>query len=49
MRKSTDSKHSLPAASWLLSVFFDPEDAGSMFLETVGWLSSGYMVFYPKI
>jgi hypothetical protein len=29
-------------------LFYDSEDGGDMFLRNIGWLSSGYMVFYPR-
>jgi hypothetical protein len=29
--------------------FFDPEDEGNMFLWNTDWLSTDYMVLYPRI
>jgi hypothetical protein len=35
-------------ASFLLSVFFNPEDGGDMLLRKVGWLSADYTALYPR-
>jgi hypothetical protein len=33
---------------FLTDLFFDPEDEGNMFLHNIGWLSTAYMVLYPR-
>jgi hypothetical protein len=35
-------------ASFLLDLFFDPEDGGDMFLWKVGWLSMDYTALHPR-
>jgi hypothetical protein len=35
-------------ASFLLVLFFDPDDGGDMLLWNVGWLSAGYTALYPR-
>jgi hypothetical protein len=35
-------------AGILLSLFFNPEDGGDMFLQIVGWLSRDYMALYHR-
>jgi hypothetical protein len=50
------SKISSQLIAWLATCFhagillsvFDPEDRGVMFLQNTGWLSTNYMVLYPK-
>jgi hypothetical protein len=33
---------------FLLGLFFDPEDEGGMFLQSVSWLSTNYPALYPR-
>jgi hypothetical protein len=33
---------------FLISLLFDPEDEGDMFLRNVGCLSTGYTALYPR-
>jgi hypothetical protein len=35
-------------ASFLLGLFFDPEDVSDMFLRNVGRLSTGYKALNPR-
>jgi hypothetical protein len=35
-------------ADFLLSLFFDPEDGGDIFLRNVGYLSTDYAALYPN-
>jgi hypothetical protein len=35
-------------AGFLLTLFFDPEDGGDMFLINVGWLSTDYTALYRR-
>jgi hypothetical protein len=35
-------------AGFLLSLYFDPEDGGDMFLRNVGCLSTDYTALYPR-
>jgi hypothetical protein len=35
--------------SFLLGLFFYPEDGGDMFLWNVSWLSMDYIPLYPRI
>jgi hypothetical protein len=35
-------------ASFLLGLFFKPEDGGDMFLQNVGWHSMDYTALYPR-
>jgi hypothetical protein len=35
-------------STFLLALFFNPEDGDDMFLQNVGWLSTAYMVLYPR-
>jgi hypothetical protein len=36
------------ASRALLSLFFDPEDGGEMFLLNICWLSTDYTALYPR-
>jgi hypothetical protein len=36
-------------AAFLLSLFFDPEDGGNIFLRNIGLYSTGYKALYRKI
>jgi hypothetical protein len=35
-------------AGFFLGLFSDPEYGGDTFLRNVGWLSTDYMVLYPR-
>jgi hypothetical protein len=35
-------------AGFLLGLLVDPDDGGDVFLRNVGWLSTGYIAFYPR-
>jgi hypothetical protein len=50
--KNTPSKKparkGVETSSFLLGLFFDPEDGGDMFLGKVGWFSTDYTDLYLR-
>jgi hypothetical protein len=38
----------LLSCCFLLDLFLDPEVRGNIFLQNVGWLSTGYTALYPR-
>jgi hypothetical protein len=48
---SSGSKNSFKQAAsrTLRGLFFNAEDGGDVFLRNIGWLSTDYIAFYPRI